>query len=131
MQVKPGWKAGTKVTFEKEGDHIAGTTPADIQFILKEMPHERFRRVDNDLHIVMPITVEDAMCGCTLEIPTLAKHGRPTALPIEPLGTSNKVRCLAKSHARCLAAAAAAGLTLLCSFCLLLLLDDIFFVLII
>ena len=93
MQVKPGWKAGTKVTFEKEGDHIAGTTPADIQFILKEMPHERFRRVDNDLHIVMPITVEDAMCGCTLEIPTLAKHGRPTALPIEPLGTSNKVRC--------------------------------------
>jgi hypothetical protein len=92
------------------------------------MPHERFRRVDNDLHIVMPITVEDAMCGCTLEIPTLAKHGRPTALPIEPLGTSNKVRCLAKSHARCLAAAAAAAaLTLLCSFCLLFFLMVFFF----
>jgi DnaJ-class molecular chaperone len=100
IPVKPGWKAGTKVTFEKEGDHVAGTVPADIQFIMKEQPHERFRRCDNDLHIVMPITVEDAMCGCTLEIPTLAKHGRPTALRIEPLGTSNKVRFLSLARAR-------------------------------
>merc|ERR1712088_487885 len=42
--VKPGWKAGTKVTFAKEGDQMPGKIPADIAFIIKDKPHPLFSR---------------------------------------------------------------------------------------
>lgn len=49
ITVKPGWKAGTKVTFNDEGDRKPGHIPADIQFVIKEKPHPRFKRDGNDL----------------------------------------------------------------------------------
>ena len=49
ITVKPGWKAGTKITFPREGDQGPNTIPADIVFILKDKPHPRFERVGNDL----------------------------------------------------------------------------------
>ncbi|KAH7939761.1 hypothetical protein HPB52_017201 [Rhipicephalus sanguineus] len=30
INVKPGWKAGTKIRFEREGDRLPGRVPADI-----------------------------------------------------------------------------------------------------
>lgn len=30
IDVRPGWKAGTKITFAKEGDEKPGVEPADI-----------------------------------------------------------------------------------------------------
>ena len=35
INVKPGWKSGTKITFPKEGDQHPGRTPADIVFVIK------------------------------------------------------------------------------------------------
>ena len=35
INVKPGWKAGTRVTFAKEGDRIPGKIPADIAFVIR------------------------------------------------------------------------------------------------
>ena len=40
IQVKPGWKRGTKITFPKEGDEAPGVTPADVVFVLVEKGHE-------------------------------------------------------------------------------------------
>lgn len=40
INVKPGWKSGTKITFEKEGDEMdPSVEPADLVFILEEKPH--------------------------------------------------------------------------------------------
>ena len=44
INVKPGWKEGTKITFPKEGDQLPHTIPADIVFILKNKPHAQFQR---------------------------------------------------------------------------------------
>jgi DnaJ family protein B protein 4 len=44
IEVKPGWKSGTKVTFEREGDELPGQEPADITFTVQAKPHERFTR---------------------------------------------------------------------------------------
>ena len=47
--VKAGWKDGTKITFESEGDDAPGMLPADIVFVLQTKPHARFQRQDDDL----------------------------------------------------------------------------------
>jgi DnaJ family protein B protein 4 len=45
VTIKKGWKPGTKITFPGEGDEEAsGAEPADIQFVIAEKPHPRFRR---------------------------------------------------------------------------------------
>lgn len=38
---RKGWKTGTKITYEKEGDELPGVVPADIVFILNIKPHPR------------------------------------------------------------------------------------------
>ena len=51
INVQPGWKDGTKITFEGEGDdvHPGSVIPADIIFTLQTKPHDRFEREGDDL----------------------------------------------------------------------------------
>ncbi|KAJ2743535.1 Molecular chaperone (DnaJ super) [Coemansia sp. BCRC 34301] len=62
VDVKPGWKAGTKIRFQKEGDDV-GRGPKDIVFVLEEKPHALFKRDGDDLKIEMTLTLEEALCG--------------------------------------------------------------------
>lgn len=71
ITVKPGWKAGTKITFQKEGDQIPGKIPADIVFIIRDKPHPVFRREGSDVKYTASISLNDALCGTTLHVPTL------------------------------------------------------------
>lgn len=43
INIKPGWKSGTKITFPKEGDQHPGRVPADIVFVIKDKPHPKFK----------------------------------------------------------------------------------------
>nr|KAF6437444.1 DnaJ heat shock protein family (Hsp40) member B13 [Molossus molossus] len=54
IDVKPGWRQGTRITFEKEGDQGPNIIPADIIFIVKEKLHPRFRRENDNLFFVHP-----------------------------------------------------------------------------
>lgn len=47
--VKAGWKDGTKITYENEGDESPGMLPADVVFVLQTKPHPTFERQDDDL----------------------------------------------------------------------------------
>ena len=49
IHIKPGWKDGTKITFEKAGDELPGVQPADIIFVVRERPHEYYERDGDDL----------------------------------------------------------------------------------
>jgi len=44
VDIKPGWKSGTKITFPKEGDQLPNSIPADIVFVIKDKPHHTFKR---------------------------------------------------------------------------------------
>lgn len=44
IDVQPGWKAGTRVTFPREGDHMPGSIPADVVFVICDKPHPQFVR---------------------------------------------------------------------------------------
>ena len=59
IDVKPGWKAGTKITFPREGDQSANTVPADIVFIIKDKPHQYFKRDGVDLIYSARITLRE------------------------------------------------------------------------
>ena len=65
IPVKPGFKEGTKITFEKEGDRIPGTIPADIIFKLKEKPHEIYKREGDNLVMNVKLNLEEALSGET------------------------------------------------------------------
>lgn len=80
VNIKPGWKAGTTITFDSEGDEMPGVSPADVQFIIGEKPHEAFERDGNDLRYTARITLADALCGTTLSLRTL--DGRRLTVPL-------------------------------------------------
>lgn len=77
FQVRPGFKSGTKFTFEKHGDEKPGHIPADIVFVLKEKPHPLYTRDGNDLHLRRTIPLAWALCGFDMQIPFLAGQTLP------------------------------------------------------
>ncbi|KAK7302419.1 hypothetical protein RJT34_13309 [Clitoria ternatea] len=71
IEVKPGWRKGTKITFEGVGSEKPGYLPADIEFLIDEKKHPLFTRDGNDLEICVQIPLVDALAGCSLSIPLL------------------------------------------------------------
>ena len=71
IEVKPGWKKGTKITFPEKGNGQPNVVPADLVFIIDEKPHDMFKRDGNDLIYTSKITLVDALTGCTVTIQTL------------------------------------------------------------
>uniref|UniRef100_A0A1A7Z7E2 DnaJ (Hsp40) homolog, subfamily B, member 1b n=1 Tax=Iconisemion striatum TaxID=60296 RepID=A0A1A7Z7E2_9TELE len=79
VQVKKGWKEGTKITFPKEGDETPRNIPADIVFVLKDRPHPVFKRDGSDIIYTAKISLRDALCGCTIQAPTLDGRSLPVS----------------------------------------------------
>merc|ERR1739848_145511 len=71
INIKPGWKSGTKVTFSQEGDRLPGKIPADIAFIIKDKPHPIFTRDGSDIKYNYKIPLREALCGSIVQVPTL------------------------------------------------------------
>jgi len=71
ITVKQGWKDGTKITFENEGDEGPGIIPADIVFTLQTKPHDRFEREGDDLIHKVSISLYEALCGVKVNVLTL------------------------------------------------------------
>lgn len=71
ITVKPGWKTGTKITFQHEGDRYPGKLPADIVFTIRDKPHATFKREGSDIRYTAKVTLREALCGAQLRVPTL------------------------------------------------------------
>ena len=94
VEVKPGWKAGTRITFTQEGDRKVGVLPADIVFVVRDKEHEHFKRdSENNLIYVVKLNLKDALCGCFLNIPTIDGRNLPIQVNevIQP-GTQKRIR---------------------------------------
>ena len=74
IDVKPGWKEGTKITFEKEGDQLPGKMPADIVFVIRDKSHPLFKREGNNLIFRAKLSLREALCGTRVTVPTLGHH---------------------------------------------------------
>ena len=74
IDVKKGWKAGTKITFPNEGDEKVGRLAADIIFIIRDKHNDYLTRdSSNNLIFNAKISLRDALCGGSIVIPLL--HG--------------------------------------------------------
>lgn len=59
VEVKKGWKEGTKITFPKEGDQTPKNIPADVIFIVKDKPHPVFKRDGSNLIYPAKISLKE------------------------------------------------------------------------
>ncbi|KAL4364038.1 hypothetical protein GQ457_04G006530 [Hibiscus cannabinus] len=80
IDIKPGWKKGTKITFPEKGNHEPGFTPSDLIFVIDEKPHAVFKRDGNDLIVNQKISLLKALTGITLSLTTL--DGRNLTIPV-------------------------------------------------
>ncbi|KAG8496741.1 hypothetical protein CXB51_007914 [Gossypium anomalum] len=80
IEIKPGWKRGTKITFPEKGNEEPGVIPADVIFVIEEKPHATYKRDGNDLVFNQEITLLEALTGRTLDLTTL--DGRSLVIPL-------------------------------------------------
>uniref|UniRef100_A0ACD5TDV3 Uncharacterized protein n=1 Tax=Avena sativa TaxID=4498 RepID=A0ACD5TDV3_AVESA len=80
IDVKPGWKKGTKITFPEKGNEKPNSIAADLVFIIDEKPHPVYTRDGNDLVATQKIPLADALAGHTVHLTTL--DGRSLTVPI-------------------------------------------------
>ncbi|XP_019941143.2 dnaJ homolog subfamily B member 13-like [Paralichthys olivaceus] len=83
IDVSPGWKEGTRIVFSKEGDQGPNSIPADIVFIVRQKSHPLFKRQHDDLIYKLQISLEMALTGFSVNVPTL--DGRLLNIPINDI----------------------------------------------
>ena len=85
IEVKPGWKKGTKITFPDKGNQQVNQLPADLVFVIDEKPHDVFTRDSNDLIMTQMVNLAEAIGGTTVKVTTL--DGRNLSIPIRDMIT--------------------------------------------
>ncbi|HVK60399.1 MAG TPA: DnaJ C-terminal domain-containing protein, partial [Bdellovibrionales bacterium] len=72
VTVPAGVKSGQRLKLRGEGDAPPmGGTAGDLYVIVSIQEHPLFKRVENDVHMDLPISFVDAVSGTSVEIPTL------------------------------------------------------------
>lgn len=68
----------------KGGPGAGGAEAGDALVEIKVRPHPKFRRVDNDIHLDLPVTIDEAVLGGKIEVGTINSRVQLTL----PKGTS-------------------------------------------
>ncbi|KAJ3015102.1 hypothetical protein HKX48_004786 [Thoreauomyces humboldtii] len=95
VDVKPGWKAGTKIRFPGEGDaHPASGTAHDLEFVVQEKPHSFFTRDGDHLRATVTISLAESIAGFTREIVHLSGATVPVsgATGVKPCPPGSEIR---------------------------------------
>ncbi|ODV88000.1 hypothetical protein CANARDRAFT_55215 [[Candida] arabinofermentans NRRL YB-2248] len=89
IQLKKGWKAGTKLSYPNEGDYENGQRQT-VRFTLVEKPHPVFKRDGNDLRVTVKLTFKESLLGYKKEITTLDGRTIPLSksTPTQPNATN-------------------------------------------
>ncbi|MCM2282436.1 MAG: molecular chaperone DnaJ, partial [Bdellovibrionaceae bacterium] len=87
ITVPAGVNTGQRLKLRGEGDSAPqGGQTGDLYVIINVQDHPLFRRVENDVHVDLPISFADAALGATLEIPTLTGKASLKIPPGTPSG---------------------------------------------
>lgn len=63
VNVKPGMKTGSKISFPGEGDALPSGKMQDLVFEVEEKPHTSFTRHGDNLHTTVKLTLKEALTG--------------------------------------------------------------------
>jgi len=92
INVKPGWKNGTKITFAEKGDETPTTIASDIIFTLEQKPHPQFERDGNDLIKTVTLDLNEALLGTSFSVYTL--DGKAIEVKIDDIISPSYVKLL-------------------------------------
>jgi DnaJ-class molecular chaperone len=74
IEVEKGMADGDTIVFAKEGEQIPDMIPGDVIFTIKQTPHNKFKRVGDNLYVDLDITLEEALLGFKKRINHLDGH---------------------------------------------------------
>jgi len=74
ISIEKGMKDGEKLVFSQQADEAPDTTPGDLVFRLATIPHKRFTRKGNDLHLSLTVSLLEALVGFNKKIKHLDGH---------------------------------------------------------
>lgn len=95
VKIPPGVKDGSRVRIAgKGGPGYGGGASGDLHLLISVKTDKRFRRMGDDLHVEMPVSLVDAILGSEVRVPTI--EGKRLALKIPPETQNGKVFRLAK-----------------------------------
>jgi molecular chaperone DnaJ len=87
ITVPAGVKVGQRLKLRGEGDAGPnGGGAGDLYVIINIQDHALFKRVDNDVHLDLPLTFAEAALGTTAEVPTLTGRASLRIPPGTPSG---------------------------------------------
>lgn len=96
FRIKPGTRDGQRIRLAGKGNAgTGGGAPGDLYLIIKAGAHAIFKRVGDDVHVTIPVTVAEAALGAKIDVPTIDTHegGGRTQLKIPPgTQTGQKLR---------------------------------------
>ena len=96
FRIKPGTRDGQRIRLAGKGNAGTGGGPAgDLYLIIRAGTHPVFRRVGDDIHVTVPVTMTEAALGAKIDVPTIDTHegGGRTQLKIPPgTQTGQKLR---------------------------------------
>lgn len=87
VNIKPGWKAGTKINFTNEGDWQPECgCRQTIQFVIEEKPHAVFKRDGNNLKMNLHLSFKESLCGFEKDVTTIDGRRIPLSRsqPVQP-----------------------------------------------
>jgi molecular chaperone DnaJ len=96
FRIKAGTRDGQRIRLAGKGNAGTNGGPAgDLFLIIKAGSHSVFRRVGDDIHVTIPVTISEAALGAKIDVPTVDTHegGGRTQLKIPPgTQTGQKLR---------------------------------------
>lgn len=90
VTVKPGTLPGSRLLLKQDGDCLYGKIPANVIFIVRELPHPHFKRTRFDLLYVARLSAAEA-CNGHVTIPSLSPNGTKLKLSFDQVIMDNSV----------------------------------------
>jgi DnaJ family protein B protein 4 len=87
INIQPGWKEGTKITYPNMGNSTLYNSPGDIIFIITQEDHDIFTREDSNLIMTCNISLDMALKGFTKSIRVM--NGKMHTIKIMKLPNSD------------------------------------------
>jgi DnaJ-class molecular chaperone len=93
VRIPAGVRDGQIIRLRGQGmPGLGDGAPGDALVEVSVAPHPLFRREDDDIIVVLPVTLQEAVLGTTLEVPTIKGPVRLTIPPNSGRGTRLRLR---------------------------------------
>lgn len=67
-------KDSDEIVFEREAEQVPDMIQGDLIFTVKQRPHPRFKRVNDNLYVDVQVSLEEALLGFAKRVTHLDNH---------------------------------------------------------